>query len=122
MLASIGELEVVMTRTLVLLAATLLVAGCMHTTGGVAPSNVPLAQGGYTVIGPAYGDDCQWALLGLLPLSGGNETRRAVEQAIAETPGTDALVNVSADTFTQFWIILTRHCTEVHATAVKIAP
>jgi hypothetical protein len=94
----------------------------MHSTGGVAASNVPLEPGTYVELGPAYGDDCLYALLGIIPLSGGNETRRAVEEALASRPGATALVNVTSDTFTQFWLILSRHCTEVHATAVRPEP
>jgi hypothetical protein len=110
-------------RALVLvLLLPLLAAGCMHASGGVAPSNVPLAPGSYNELGPVHGDDCRYALLGILPLSGGNETRRAVAEAIAAKPGATALVNVSADTFHQFWILLSRHCTEVHATAVRVGP
>jgi hypothetical protein len=109
-------------RLIALTAGALTVAGCIHQAGGVAASNVPLDPDGYTVIGPAYGNDCRWALLGLVPLSGGNETRRALEEALRETPGADALVHITADTFTQFWLILTRTCTEVHATAVQRAP
>jgi hypothetical protein len=109
-------------RLLALLLVPVLVAGCMHATGGVAPSNVPLEPGTYVELGPVHGDDCLYALLGILPLSGGNETRRAVEEALAARAGATALVNVTSDTFHQFWLILSRHCTEVHAIAVRSEP
>ena len=89
---------------------------------GYISTNIHASTDGYTVIGPAYGIDCRWGLLGVIPLSGGNETRRAVEQAIQGTHGADALVNVSTDTFSQYWLVVSRHCTEVHATAVQRNP
>jgi hypothetical protein len=111
-----------MLRTLARVAVALAASGCLHYSGGIAPSNVPLDPDGYTVIGPAYGIDCRWGILGIIPLSGANETRRAVEQAIQSTPGADALVNVSTDTFGQYWLVISRHCTEVHAMAVQRNP
>lgn len=111
-----------MIRNLASILVASLLAGCMHLGGGIAPSNVPLEPGTYVELGPVHGDDCLYALLGILPLSGGNETRRAMEEALASKPGATALVNVTSDTFHQFWLILSRHCTEVHAIAVRSEP
>jgi hypothetical protein len=100
------------------LALCLTLAGCMHQTGGVAPSTIPLAPGGYTVLGNVRGKDCVWHLLGLIPVSSGNMTYRAVSEALAERPEATALINVTADTHSEFWIVLSRTCTEVHGTEV----
>jgi hypothetical protein len=104
---------------LVLLLAVFAV-GCSHQSGGIAPSTIPLTPGGYTVLKPVHGSDCQVRLLGILPVSGGNETRRAIEHAMKHAPGATALVNVTADTFHQYWILFSRHCTEVFGTAVRV--
>lgn len=111
-----------MIRIVALLTSMMIVlAGCSHSTGGVAPSNIPLEPGGYTIVQPdAHGIDCLYSLLGLIPVSGGNETRRAVESAIEGAPGATALINVTADTFGQYWILVGRTCTEVHGSAVSV--
>lgn len=113
-----------MKRTIVLVAVTLISAvilsGCAHISGGVAPSNVPLAAGSYTVIGETRGNDCVYYLFGLIPVSGGNETKNAVAKAISNASGANALINVSADTYSQFFVLVSRTCTQVNATAVAI--
>ena len=101
---------------LVLLLAS---AGCMHSPGGIAPSTIPLAPGGYTVIKEhVSGSDCRVAILGLIPVSGGNRTDNAVRDAILSAPGATALVNVTSDAYTQYWILWSHTCTEVHGSAV----
>lgn len=105
---------------LLVVFAPVLLAGCSHTSGGIAPSTIPLTPGGYTVLKQVHGRECQIRILGILPVSGGNETRRAVESAMRQAPGATALVNVTSDTFQQFWVLFTRHCTEVFGTAVSV--
>lgn len=100
------------------IAAACLAQGCAHVSGGVAPSNVPLAQDSYKELGPVRGTDCIYYLLGLIPLTGGNETKDAVADALKARPGTTALVNVTADTYGQYFILFSRGCTQVDAIAV----
>lgn len=108
-----------MLKKLLLVVAVLsLLAGCGHISGGVAPSTIPLAPGSYKEIGPVRGEDCVYYLLGLIPLANGNETKDAVANALAEAPGATALVNVTADTYSQSFIIVSRICTQVNGTAV----
>jgi hypothetical protein len=104
---------------LVLAIACLTLGGCSHMAGGVAPSNVPI-NGPYSVMGPAKGTDCQVRLLGILPVSGSNNTATAVKKAQASVQGSNALVNLGVDTWTHNWILWTSHCTEVTATAVSL--
>jgi hypothetical protein len=106
--------------TLLVVFAPVLLAGCSYTSGGIAPSTIPLTPGGYTVLKRVHGRDCQVRILGVLPVSGGNETRRAVESAMGQALGATALVNVTSDTFQQFWVLFTRHCTEIFGTAVSV--
>jgi hypothetical protein len=107
-------------RKLVLAALPLigLLAGCGHTTGGVSPSTEPLIPGSYREIGPVSGEDCVYHLLGLIPLSDGNETKDAVADALKKSPGATALVKVSADTYGQHFILFARICTQVNGIAV----
>lgn len=98
----------------------LVLAGCSHYPGGIAPSTIPLAPGSYTVVKEnVVGSDCLIALLMLIPISGGNRTDQAVQNALEETPGATALVNVTSDMYSQGWILWSNTCTEVRGTAVK---
>ncbi len=97
----------------------LLTNGCATYPGGIAPSTKPLAPGGYTVLGPVSGNDCVYYLLGLIPLTGGNELRDAVADATSQKKGADALIDVTADGYWEFWLLWTRVCTQVHGTAVQ---
>jgi hypothetical protein len=84
------------------------------------PSSEPIAPGSYEKIGDVSGQDCLWKLLGLLPLSSGNTMQGAMREALQDKDGTDALVQVTADTFTEFYIIVSRECTQVDGVAVRI--
>lgn len=109
-----------MLRILVTLAIVACLAGCGHLSGGVATSNIPLAPGSYTELGQVRGDTCVYYLLGLLPLSGGNETKYALEDALRQKPQTNALINITADTYSQFFILFSRTCTQVDGIAVRL--
>ena len=93
--------------------------GCMHHPGGIAPSTKPLAPGGYTELGKVRGQDCVYHLLGLIPVTGGNEMRNAVEDALRTKPLADALVEVTVDGYFQYFILFSRACTQVYGTAVE---
>ena len=106
--------------TLAMLTLLLLVtAGCSRAPGGIAASNIPLSQGGYTVIGPASATDCKVNLLGLIPVSGGNQLQDAVRNAIRNSGG-DALIDISVDVAFKYFILWSQTCTEVRATAVRV--
>ena len=96
----------------------LFLSSCGHTTGGVAASTEPLAPGSYRELGWVHGQDCANWILGFIPISNGNETKDAVADAISKKPGATALINVSADTFFQFFFVFTRACTQVQGIAV----
>ncbi|MGE3151216.1 MAG: hypothetical protein AB7G48_01205 [Nitrospiraceae bacterium] len=100
----------------VMIAAT---AGCATHPGGIAPSTKPLTPGSYTVLGDVAGKDCVYYLLGILPLSGGNELKDAVADAISEKKGADALIEVTVDGYMEYWILWSRVCTQVYGKAVQ---
>ena len=101
------------------LCASIFTAGCMHHPGGVAPSTKPLAPGGYTERGHVRGQDCVYHLLGLIPITGGNETRNAVADALHTKILADALVEVTVDGYYQHFILFSRACTQVYGIAVE---
>lgn len=107
--------SVVVVVALVGLALT----GCVRYPGGIAPSNVPLHPDGYTVIGPVESQDCKVNLFGVLPVSGGNQVSDAVKNALSKSPGADALVEVTIDRVTKWFILWSQTCTEIRAMAVR---
>jgi hypothetical protein len=94
-------------------------AGCATHPGGIAPSTKPLTPGGYTVLGDVTGKDCGYYLLGLIPITGGNETKDAVADALSDKKGADALVEVTADGYWEYWVLWSMVCTQVQGKAVK---
>jgi hypothetical protein len=108
-----------MKKSVMLLAVAALFSGCGHISGGVAPSNIPLAPNSYNELGTVRGDTCVYYLLGFIPLTHGNETKDAVNDALRKIPGTTALINVSADTYSQHFIVFSRMCTQIDGIAVK---
>jgi hypothetical protein len=105
--------------TVAAIVALIMTAGCMHQPGGIAPSTKPLAPGGYTELGKVRGQDCVYHLLGFIPITGGNETRNAVADALHTKVIADALVEVTVDGYYQYFILFSRACTQVYGTAVE---
>lgn len=102
-----------------LTALMFLIAGCSAISGGISASTKPLLPGGYTELKEVSGEDCQYYLLGLVPLSRTNKLRNAVADAMNDAKGADALIKVTADTTWQWWILWVTACTQVHGTAVQ---
>jgi hypothetical protein len=94
-------------------------AGCSRSPGGIAASNIPLQQGGYTPIGKVAASDCKVNLLGIIPVSGGNYIQDAVGEALQKSGG-HALVDISIEQVSKFFILWSQTCTEVRATAVRL--
>jgi len=86
-----------------------------HISGGIAPSNIPLEPGSYRELGKVVGGDCQYELI---PISGGNRTHSALEDALDDIPNTSALVQITSYTYSQYWILWSNACTQVYGTAV----
>ena len=98
--------------------ASLLAAGCVHAPGGIAASTVPVEGRRYQVLGRTAGTDSYILLFGFLPIFGSNSTREAVEDAL-ERKGADALIGVTVDTYTHYWILFSRSVISVEGTAIK---
>ena len=103
----------------IVLSLSITLVGCGHIPHWHSPSTIPLAAGGFEVLGPVKGQDCLWSLLGIIPVSDSSETHVAIERAIKSKPGADALINVTADSFAHFYFIVSKYCIEVDGTAVK---
>ena len=101
------------------LALAVLAVGCTRMPGGVAASNVPLAPGGYTVLDRVYASDCKVNLLGIIPVSGSNRLHEAMSKAKRKA-NADALIDITVERASKFFILWSQTCTEVRATAVRI--
>jgi hypothetical protein len=93
-------------------------SGCAYNVfGTLAPSNVPVSQTGYKVLGPTSGGSCTDIFIGI-PL-GESSVRAAVKQAISKVSGANALINITVNnTVTNYYIVQT-YCVEVHGTAIR---
>ncbi len=93
-------------------------SGCAYNVfGTLAPSNVPVSQTGYKVLGSTNGGSCTDIFLGI-PL-GESSVRAAVKQAISKVSGANALINITVnDTVTNYYLVQT-YCVEVHGTAIR---
>ena len=95
-----------------------IVTSCIHAPGGVAPSNTPIEGRKYTVLERAVETDSLIYILGIIPISDPNDTSDAINEAIKEHNG-DALINVTVESYTQWWILFTRHVTEVKGRVIR---
>lgn len=99
-------------------AVITMVAGCAHSPGGVASSTTPIEGRSYTRIGPAKATDSYVLLFNFIPIKGSNSTATAIEAA-KRSKGADALIEVTVDSYFQWWIILSRSVIEVRGTAIR---
>jgi len=97
------------------LAATV---GCLRVPAGVSPSNTPLGARSYNVIGDAFGKATHVSLFGIIPISSPNYTANAIEAA-KNTSGGDALIDVTVEHVSKYFILFSTFTTEVRGKAIK---
>jgi|GEM_PF-626171 hypothetical protein len=96
----------------------LLAVGCAHTPGGIAASTVPIDGRDYMVLGPAKATSTAVYLFNFIPVSGSSSLRDAKNAAI-RSKGADALIDVTAESYSQFWIIFSKSTIMVEGTAIR---
>ena len=96
----------------------LFAAGCAHTPGGLAPSTMPIDGRDYVVLGPAKATSSAVYLFNFLPVSGSSSLREAKDAAI-RGKGADALIDVTAECYSQFWILFSKSTIMVEGTASR---
>jgi len=114
-------MKVIRIHPAIVLLAILILAlevGCSHMPGGIAPSTTPIGNRPYRVVGRARGSDSYVLLFGILPIKGSNSVKEAVHSAI-RAHGADALIEVTVETYTQFWILFTRNVIKVEGLAIR---
>lgn len=100
------------------LTALLTFTGCSTISGGVAPSSTPIEGRKYSTLGMTASTDSRIAILGIIPISSSNSTRDALEAAIRKVHA-DALIDVTVETYFQWWILFTRTVTKVEGLGIK---
>lgn len=95
-----------------------ILSGCATTPGGIAPSSTPLEGRSYTVLGYTEATDSRICLFGIIPVSPHNSIRDAI-QAAARKVGGDALIEVTAESYTQYWILFSRDITRVEGIGIR---
>lgn len=98
--------------------ALMFLSGCAMMPGGIAASNVPLEGRPYTNLGRVSTTDSRVHLLGLIPLTGANTTRDAIDEAI-QSKGGDAMIRVTVESYMQWWILVTRAVTRVDGEVIR---
>lgn len=107
-----------MLRYLALVSMLVLTSSCIRSPVAMMPSTRPLEQGGYQELGPVEETDCIWYLFGILPISSGNNLQSAMRDGIRRGGG-DALIQVTAETYYQNFIVVSRYCSIVQGIAVR---
>jgi hypothetical protein len=105
-------------RVLLPVIAISLLSACVYMPGGIAPSNIPLDGKSYRVVGETASTDSAIRLFGILPVSGSNTTREALDAAIRRKAA-DALIDITVEYYAQYWIVFTRHVTAVRGLAIQ---
>lgn len=106
------------TPLIAFLLLLLLAAGCAHTPGGIAASTVPIDGREYMILGPAKATSTAVYLFNFIPVSGSSSLRDAKNAAIRRQ-NADALIDVTAEAYSQFWIIFSKNTIMVEGTAIR---
>jgi hypothetical protein len=95
-----------------------LLAGCAHIPGGISDSTTPINGRKYVKLGHVSRTDSYILLLGILPISGSNSIREVIDAA-TRARGGDALIDVTVESYFQWWILFTRLATRVEGEAIR---
>ena len=98
--------------------AAIVLAGCAHTPGGIAPSNVPIDGRKYKVLGRARSTDSVVRLFAIIPLTGSNSIASCMDDCIRSKQG-DAMINITSEGYSQFWILFTKKIISVEGDVIK---
>lgn len=95
---------------------SLLLAGCGARSTTIVASTSPVPNGVRGTI-PARGSDCQYFLLGLIPLSNSPDTQDALEEA-KKSADVDVLTDVTIDQGGIYAILFSTDCVRVRGKGV----
>lgn len=92
--------------------------GCAHYPGGISDATEPLWNKTYEEIGKTEATDTKFSLFGVIPLSSSNTVQRAVDAA-KEKIGADALIKVTVESYSQWWLLFSNDSIVVRGVGVK---
>ncbi|MFC1497741.1 hypothetical protein ACFLS1_04590 [Verrucomicrobiota bacterium] len=104
--------------TVFMLFVAVFIAGCAMMPGGIAASTTPIEGRKYSKLGRVVETDSRIYLFGFIPITGANLIRDAVDEAV-ESRGGDAMINVTVESYVQWWVILTRFVTRVDGEVIR---
>jgi hypothetical protein len=113
-----SERTKVFARILLPIVVVPLLWGCIRSPGGVAPSNIPLEGRAYHTVGETGSTDSSIWVFGILPVTGSNTIRESLDAAMRKRSA-DALIDITVESYSQFWILFLRHVTYVRGTAIQ---
>lgn len=95
-----------------------LLAGCACIPGGISASSTPLNNKPYHILGHTSATDSRFLLLGIIPITGSNSTKDALNKAIKKA-GADALIDVTVEGYGQWFILFSRVVTKVEGIGIR---
>ena len=95
-----------------------MVAGCVGVPVTLSPSSSPLPPGTRGSV-PAYGSNCQFYLLGLIPVTQSLNTQAALDEA-KRMANVDVLTDVTVDFFGGYYILFSNNCVRVEGKGVAL--
>ena len=104
----------------IIIASCILIymSGCAMRPGGIAASTTPIDGRKYSNLGRVIETDSRVYLLGFIPITGANTTRDAIDSAVRSQDG-DAMINVTVESYVQWWILFTRFATRVEGDVIR---
>ena len=99
-----------------LIVLSLLISACSSMPTTIIPSTSPVPPGVRGTI-EAYGSDCEYYFLGLLPVSGSPNTQVALDRA-KESADVDVLTDVTIDHGGGYFILFSNDCVRVRGKGV----
>jgi hypothetical protein len=105
-------------NALLLTFATLNLVACAHIPGGITDSTEPINNRQYEEIGKTEATSSRIALFGIIPLSNSNSIQNAIDLA-KEQIGADALVKVTAEGYSQWFLLFSHDAIVVRGVGIK---
>jgi hypothetical protein len=90
--------------------------GCAGMPVALAPSTSPVAPGTRGTI-PAFGSDCQFYLLGVIPVTHSTSTQVALDKA-KQMSNSDVLTDVTVDFVGGYYILFSNNCVRVQGRGI----
>ena len=103
---------------LVVTLAITFLSGCAMTPRTMVSCTEPVNGRQFQNLGRTRSTNSKVSLFGIIPISGSNNTRDAIDTAV-ESKGGDAMVNLVVETYSQNWILFTRLVTSADGNVIK---